>query len=77
MTTCPKVENAVPISKTVSPVTQVAEVAVNKAFRKGILTPFTEDIGKDKRKVPSVMIRKKPMTKILAGVSILLVIFFV
>ncbi len=39
ITVWPKVLKAVPVSTTASPVTQVAEVAVNRASRKGTVGP--------------------------------------
>ena len=64
MTHWPNKEKSLPVSKTMSPVTQVADVAVNRASNQEISRPSTEAIGKFSKKAPIIMINKKPATKI-------------
>jgi hypothetical protein len=43
---CPKEEKSFPVSRTVNPVTQVAEVTVKRALIKSILFPVLEAVGR-------------------------------
>lgn len=66
-TTCPKVVSWVPVSMTARPVTQVAEVAINKASIKDIF-PDVEEMGRLSRNVPAVISIMNPKDKTLGGV---------
>ena len=57
-TTWPKPLHWLQVSKGVRPVTQVAEVAVNKAWRKEQDCPSREAAGSIRRQVPTQMIPK-------------------
>lgn len=63
----PKNEKAVPVSKTINPVTQVAEVEVNKASRTPMECPVEEEMGKARKVVPRSMIRAKLIKITFAG----------
>jgi hypothetical protein len=63
----PNNEKAVPVSSTISPVTHVAEVAVNAAFITPILLPVGEAIGRESMRVPKRIVTKKLIKIILAG----------
>ena len=58
-TVWPKPLHWLQVSKGVSPVTQVAEVAVNRAWRKVHRFPSREAMGSIKRQVPTQMMAKK------------------
>jgi hypothetical protein len=50
------------VSCTTRPVTQTADVEVNRASEKGVTTPSAELSGSVRRKVPArIMARKLPM----------------
>lgn len=61
---CPKDEKSAPVLRTIKPVTQVAEVAVNPALISPMLSPFDEARGKLKKVVPSRIIIPK-LSKII------------
>ncbi|MBA7587216.1 hypothetical protein ES708_29234 [subsurface metagenome] len=61
---CPKVEKSFPVSRTINPVTQVAEVAVKKALIKPILIPSLEAVGRLRTIVPKPITTKNPNTNI-------------
>jgi hypothetical protein len=49
------------VSRTISPVTQTADVAVNSAQSKDATSPLLEENGSIRRPVPIRMIAAKPM----------------
>ena len=59
ITISPKREKCVPVSRTTSPVTHVAELAVKYASRKFVEVPVDDDMGRLRRMPPVNMIRKK------------------
>ncbi len=59
---CPKKLKVLPISVTVSPVTHVAEVAVNKVSIK--LKGLFFEMGRDKIMVPKIITKRKLETRI-------------
>jgi len=65
ITNCPKRVNVFPTSRTVSPVTQVAEVAVNNASIKVKL--LLAEIGRRRRIVPENITIRKLNGSILLG----------
>lgn len=67
ITPCPKWEKANPVSTTVSPVTQVEVVAVNRAESRGRGLPSTELIGRHRSAVPTRMTAKKPRARTWVG----------
>jgi len=62
ITNCPKEEKSFPVSSTINPVTQVAEVAVKRALMKPILFAVLEAEGRLRRIVPIVITTKNPDT---------------
>ena len=64
MTTCPKREKVTPVFTTVRPVTQTAEVAVNRASTKPRLSLSFVATGRVRSKAPSRTTAKKPMVRI-------------
>lgn len=60
-----------PVSTTIRPVTQSAEVAVNKASINDIVFPLLREIGKYKRKVPKQIINANPPDNTREGVSLI------
>ncbi|MEK6545726.1 MAG: hypothetical protein AABZ28_04265 [Nitrospinota bacterium] len=50
-TLCPNIVRSFPVSTTVRPVTQTAEVAIKSESEKDKY-PFLEEMGREKRKVP-------------------------
>jgi hypothetical protein len=60
ITTCPKQLQYVAVSWTISPVTQVADVAVNNASRNGALPGSLDAKGSIKSSVPTNITAKKP-----------------
>jgi len=60
ITNCPKVEKLFPVSSTINPVTQVAEVAVKKALIKPMLFPVPEAAGRLRSIVPTAIAERKP-----------------
>jgi len=75
MTTSPKTENVSPVSTTINPVTQVADVAVNNAFKNESPFPSSVERGIVKRKVPMIIISAKPSTRIFGGFNVFLKVF--
>jgi hypothetical protein len=67
MTNCPKREKALPVSRTINPVTQVAEVAVKRALIKLILLPSLEAAGRVRSKAPVVITKSHPNAIICIG----------
>ena len=61
ITHCPKNDQYVAVSCTISPVTQVAEVAVNSASGNGVNTCCAEEIGSISSRVPAIISPKKLM----------------
>ncbi len=74
-TTSPKVEKVSPVSTTINPVTQVADVAVNKASKKGKPFPSSVENGIVKRNVPMAIMRAKPNTRTFGGFNAFLKLF--
>ena len=69
MTACPKGDQAVQVSRTTSPVTQTAEVAVNRASVGGHATRSADENGSISSSVPSAMITANPKMIICDGES--------
>jgi hypothetical protein len=69
ITNCPKIEKSLPVSSTINPVTQVAEVAVKRALIKPILFAVLEAEGRLRRIVPIVITTKNPDTNTRGGDS--------
>ena len=69
MTKCPKEEKSFPVSKTINPVTQVAEVAVKRALIKPILFPVLEATGRLSSIVPMVITIRNPNNNTCGGDS--------
>jgi hypothetical protein len=67
MTNCPKAEKAPPVSRTINPVSLVAEVAVKRALIKPILLPLLEAAGRLRSKAPVVIIKRYPNNIICGG----------
>jgi hypothetical protein len=65
----PKTLQYVPVSTTTSPVTQTADVEVNKAFINEVDSPENVLIGSIRKMVPIIIILKKLSTNICAGFS--------
>jgi hypothetical protein len=60
ITNCPKVEKSFPVSRTINPVTQVAEVAVKRALIKPILFAVLEAAGRLRSIVPTAIAERNP-----------------
>ena len=60
MISCPPIFQCSLVVNVVSPVTQVAEVAVNKASINGVPSPEFVNIGKVNNTLPNKMIPPKP-----------------
>ena len=75
MTSCPKKLKCREVSTTISPVTQVAEVAVNRASKKGVNSPLREERGRQRSSPPTVMTSRKLATMIWVGESGFLTFF--
>ena len=69
----PKAVHWLMVLVTTKPVTQVAEVAVNKASKTWMLFPFWLEIGRQSKLVPIKITSKKP--KIITLVGLFLNIF--
>ncbi|GAH93532.1 unnamed protein product, partial [marine sediment metagenome] len=67
ITNCPKAEKSLPVSNTINPVTQVAEVEVKRALIKPILFAVLEAEGRLRRIVPIVITTKNPNTNTLGS----------
>ena len=67
ITNSPNLVNVVPVSTTTSPVTHVAEVEVNKAFRKERPFPSSVEIGRVNKYEPISIKAAKPITRIFGG----------
>ena len=67
ITNCPKIEKSLPVSSTINPVTQVAEVAVKRALIKPMLLAVPEAEGRLRRIVPIVITTKNPDTNTCGG----------
>ena len=70
MTTLPKKLQVEAVFTTTSPVTHVAEVAVNNAVVSGTETLAIVEIGSLSKTVPITMIAKKPNARLLAGLNV-------
>ena len=70
-------ENVVPVSTTVNPVTHKAEVDVNNASIKESWTPFVTAIGSLSKKVPITMSIKNPVTNTREGVNAFVILRFI
>ena len=70
MTHCPKFEKAVPVSTTIKPVTQTAEVDVNRATNGSFQPPEALEIGSISRQVPNRIAPKNPRQIVLAIVIV-------
>ena len=77
ITTCPKIDQYENVSKTVSPVTHVALVAVNSESTKPVHSLDLEDIGKDKSPAPNKIKRKKLTAISLGAVKNLFNLFII
>jgi hypothetical protein len=66
---CPKEEKSFPVSRTINPVTQGAEVAVKRALIKPILFPVLEAAGRLRSIVPIVITARNPNNNICGGES--------
>jgi hypothetical protein len=64
--TCPTVDRSLPVSRTTRPVTQTAEVDVNRASTKWRF-PLAPEKGKQRRIPPARITETKLSTKILVG----------
>ena len=71
MTICPNSDQWIYVSYTISPVTQVALVAVKSESTKGVHTRSAEEIGRHKSSDPARMTTRYPNTRNLAAVSFL------
>ena len=67
MITCPNNEKYRKVSWTIKPVTQVAEVAVNRDSKKGMERPERVAMGSISKRVPSNISSAKLTTITLAG----------
>ena len=70
ITNCPKVEKSFPVSSTINPVTQVAEVEVKRALMKPMLFPVLEAAGRLRSIVPKLIATKNPNTNTWGGDSL-------
>ncbi|GAA0848442.1 hypothetical protein GCM10008915_57690 [Bifidobacterium pullorum subsp. gallinarum] len=62
MMTCPKVENTLPVSKTTSPFTHIADVAVNNASSRPTELPVEEEWGSASNAAPiNINVKKTSM----------------
>jgi hypothetical protein len=81
ITKCPKEEKSFPVSKTINPVTQGAEVAVKRALIKLILLPLLEAAGRLRSIVPIVITARNPINNTCGGDSffslIVLIIYMI
>ena len=67
ITTCPKRVQCAQVSTRTSPVTQEAEVAVNRQVMGSVGMPFRLEMGSISSRVPTKMMIPKETTTILAG----------
>ena len=72
ITACPKTDQWVAVSYTTSPVTQTAEVEVNRQSRNGVLIPAAAETGSISSSAPTRMTIRKPKRMICEDVSFLL-----
>ena len=77
ITNWPKTLQWVPVSTTTNPVTQVADVAVNNASKKLIVSPYFDAIRKQRSIVNNNTTIKKLDTIILGGESFIWLLFLV
>jgi hypothetical protein len=66
ITHCPKMVNVLPGSRTVRPVTQTADVAVNRASTQAIC-PDTVEAGSSSKRTPAAMTRRKLASRMVEG----------
>jgi hypothetical protein len=67
ITNCPKEEKSFPVSRTINPVQETAEVVVKRALIKSILLPLLEAAGRLRIKAPVVIIKRYPNNIICGG----------
>ena len=75
ITTCPNAVQLVKVSVTISPVTQVADTAVNRQSKNGV-PPLFDEIGSHSSSAPVSIIARNPMHRVCAGRSCF-VFFFI
>ena len=66
MTICPNIVQLLNVSATTSPVTQVAETAVNRQSKNGV-PPLFEENGRNSSSAPARIIIRNPTQSVLAG----------
>ena len=76
ITISPKREKYVPVSRTTSPVTHVAELAVKYASRKLVGVPVEDDIGRLRSIPPVNMTRKKLITIRVLGFNFMARLYY-
>jgi hypothetical protein len=67
ITKCPKEEKSFPVSRTINPVSLVAEVAVKRASIRLILFSVLEAAGRLRSKVPVIITKRYPNNIICGG----------
>jgi hypothetical protein len=67
ITKCPKEEKSFPVSRTINPVSLVAEVAVKRASIRLILFSVPEAAGRLRSKVPVIITKRYPNNIICDG----------
>jgi hypothetical protein len=67
MTACPNPLQWVPVSTTAKPVTDTADVAVNRASSNEVDWPDAVAAGNNNSTVPNAMVATKPVTTVRAG----------
>ena len=67
ITKCPKEEKSFPVSRTINPVSLVAEVAVKRASIRLILFSVPEAAGRLRSKVPVIITKRYPNNIICGG----------
>ena len=68
-TICPKREKDVPVSTATRPVTQTAEVEVNRALNQPMLSPSWDAKGRDRSTAPIRISSRKPAASSRSGRS--------
>ena len=66
-TICPKTEKVVPVSTATRPVTQTADVAVNRLSNRPMPFPLREAAGNASKTVPSRITARKPRARMLSA----------
>jgi hypothetical protein len=67
ITKCPKEEKSFPVSRTINPVSLVAEVAVKRALIKPTMLPLLEAAGRLRSKAPVIITKRYPNNIICGG----------